>query len=164
MKINNMLKKYIGILDDVTSVNGIVFVCNAICTVIYAVMGYFMFKDPVYSDVSWKSIMYYILLFLPILLASVDYSESKHKVEYRYSLYMPSLFFYAYLLLLEQEPYHSLYAICMIGMSVIYCDIRFSGMLGAIVFTLHMVFAVLNYETEKGKLMSGRFFDAGLVK
>jgi len=163
MKINNILKKYIDILDDVTSVNGIVFICNAICTVIYAVMGYFIFKEPIYNDASWKSIMYYILLFLPILLSSMDYSESKNRIEFRYSLYMPSLFFYAYLLILEQEPYHFLYAICMIGMSVIYCDIRFSSMLGAIVFSLHILTAIINFEREKGKLMSGRFFDAGLV-
>ncbi len=163
MKKNKVLKKYIDILDDVTSVNGIVFACNAICTVIYAVMGYFIFKEPVYNDASWKPIMYYILLFLPVLLASVDYAESKYKQEFKYSLYLPSLFFYAYLLLLEQQPFHFLYAICMIGMSVIYCDIRFSGMLGTIVFVLHMIFALMNFEQEKGKLMSGRFFDAGLV-
>ena len=94
MKTNNILKKYIDILENVTSVNGIVFVCNAICTVIYAFMGYFIFKDPVYNDVSWKPVMYYILLFLPCLLACIDYSESKYKVEFRYSLYLPALFFY----------------------------------------------------------------------
>lgn len=163
MKNGSILKKYIDILDDVTSVNGIVFACNAICTVVYAVMGYFIFKDPAYSDVSWKPIMYYILLFLPILLASVDYAESKFKPEFKYSLYLPSLVFYGYLLLLEQQPFHFLYAICMIGMSVVYCDMRFSGMLGTVMIALHMVFAVLNYEQEKGKLMSGRFFDAGIV-
>ena len=163
MKKNKVLKKYIDILDDVTSVNGIVFACNAVCTVIYAVMGYFIFKEPAYNDASWKPIMYYILLFLPVLLASVDYAESKYKQEFKYSLYLPSLFFYAYLLLLEQQPLHFLYAICMIGMSVIYCDPRFSSLLGIIVFTLHMIFAVMNYEQEKGKIMSGRFFDAGLV-
>ncbi len=163
MKKNKVLKKYIDILDDVTSVNGIIFACNAVCTVIYAVMGYFIFKDPGYNDASWKPIMYYILLFLPVLLASVDYAESKYKQEFKYSLYLPSLFFYAYLLFFEQQPFHFLYAICMIGMSVIYCDIRFSGLLGTIVFTLHMIFAIMNFEQEKGKLMSGRFFDAGLV-
>ena len=163
MKTNNILKKYIDILDDVTSVNGIVFTCNIICTVIYAVMGYFIAKNPVYNDASWKPIMYYILLFLPILLASVDYSESKQKVEFRYSLYLPSLFFYAYLIMLEQQPFHFLYAICMIGMSVIYCDTRFSLLLGTVVFAIHMVFAFINLESEKDKFMSGRFFDAGLI-
>ena len=163
MKKNNILKKYIDILDDVTSVNGIVFACNVICTVIYALMGYFIFKDPAYNDASWKPIMYYILLFLPVLLASVDYAESKYKQEFKYSLYLPALFFYAYLLLFEQEPLHFLYAICMIGMSVVYCDIRFSALLGTIIFALHMVFAVMNFEQEKGKLTSGRFFDAGLI-
>ena len=163
MKKNSILKKYIDILDDVISVNGIVFTCNVVCTLVYAVMGYFIFKDPAYNDASWKPIMYYILLFLPVILAWVDYSESKHKVEFRYSLYLPSLFFYAYLIMLEQQPFHFLYAICMIGMSVIYCDMRFSALLGVIVFAIHMVFAVINFEAEKGKLMSGRFFDAGLV-
>jgi len=163
MKKNNILKKYIDILDDVTSVNGIVFICNVICTFVYAVMGYFIFKDPTYSDASWKPIMYYILLFLPVLLALVDYSESKHRMEFRYSLYLPSLFFYAYLILLEQQPFHFLYAICMIGMSVIYCDIRFSALLGVIVFGIHVFFAIINLESELGKLMSGRFFDAGLI-
>ena len=163
MKTNNILKKYIDILENVTSVNGIVFVCNAICTVIYAFMGYFIFKDPVYNDVSWKPVMYYILLFLPCLLACIDYSESKYKVEFRYSLYLPALFFYGYLLLIEQSPYHFLYAICMIGMSVIYCDIRFSAMLGAIMFGLHMVMAFLFIKDETADLLSGRFFDAGIV-
>ena len=163
MKKNNILKKYIDILDDVSSVNGIVYTCNVICTLVYALMGYFIFKDPAYNDVSWKPIMYYILLFLPVLLAAVDYSESKNRVEFRYSMYLPSLFFYAYLILIEQQPFHFLYAICMIGMSVIYCDIRFSALLGAIVFFIHMFFAVINFESEKGKVMSGRFFDAGLV-
>ena len=144
MKKNKVLKKYIDILDDVTSVNGIVFACNAVCTVIYAVMGYFIFKDPGYNDASWKPIMYYILLFLPVLLASVDYAESKYKQEFKYSLYLPSLFFYAYLLFFEQQPFHFLYAICMIGMSVIYCDIRFAGLLGTIVFI-----AARNYQQTK---------------
>ncbi len=163
MKKNTVLKKYIDILDDVTSVNAIVFISNIICAVVYAIMGYFIFLDPVYNDVSWKSIMYYILLFLPVLLASVDYSESKYKPEFKYSLYLPSLFFYGYLLLLEQQPFHFLYAICMIGMSVIYCDMRFSSMLGVIIFAMHMVTAFMHLEEELGKLMSGRFFDAGLV-
>ena len=163
MKNKTILKKYIDILDDVTSVNMIVFISNIICAVIYAIMGYFIFLDPAYNDVGWKPIMYYILLFLPVLLAAVDYSESKYKPEFRYSLYLPSLFFYAYLLLLEEQPFHFLYAICMIGMSVIYCDMRFSMILGAVVFAMHMVTAVMHLEEEIGKLMSGRFFDAGLV-
>ena len=163
MKKNSIMKKYIAILDDVTSVNSIVFASSAICAVIYALMGYFIFKNPVYNDASWKPVMYYILLFLPVCLAFVDYSESKSKPEFRYSVYLPSLFFYGYLLLLEQEPFHFLYAICMIGMSVIYCDIRFSGVLGVIVFSMHMINAFMNLEEEIGKYTSGRFFDAGLI-
>jgi len=163
MKKNSILKKYIYLLDDVTSVNTIAFISNVICTIVYAVMGIFIFRSPVYNDASWKPVMYYILLCMPVVLALVDYSESKSRPEFRYSIYLPSLFFYGYLLILEQQPFHFLYVICMIGVSVIYCNMRFSMLLGAVVFAMHMVMAFLHLEEEVGKLMSGRFFDAGLV-
>ncbi len=162
MKISKVMKKYIDILNDVTSVNYIVFASYVICAVIYAVMGYFIFQRPEYLDTSWKAIMYYILLFLPILLASVDYSESKYGMEFRYSLYLPALFFYGYLLVIEHTPIHFLFVICMIGMSVIYCDLRFSSLLGLAVFGIHIVTAIMNIK-EETDFMSGRFFDAGLV-
>lgn len=162
MKSSKRLKKYVEILGDVSSVNRIVFVSYVVCALIYGLLGYRLFYMSGYTGPQWKPIMYYILLVLPILLAVVDYSESRHKLAFRYSLYLPALFFYAYMLMLDEDHLHFLYAVCMIGMAVIYCDARFSNLLGFLVIALHVVTAFILSSDGDGKL-GLRLFHAGLI-
>ena len=162
MKTSKRQKKYIEILGDIVSVNRIVFVSYVVCAVVYGLLGYELFYTPRYTGPEWKPIMYYILLVLPILLASVDYAESRHGLAFRYSLYLPAVFFYAYMLMLDEDHLHFLYAICMIGMSVIYCDARFSALLGILVVGLHVATAyILSCDGDGG--LGLRLFHAGLI-
>lgn len=162
MKTNKRLKKYMEILGDVTSVNRIVFISYVVCAVVYGLLGYRMFYASGYEGPDWKPIMYFILLGLPILLAAVDYSESRHGLEFRYSLYLPAVFFYAYMLMMDEDHLHFLYAVCMIGMSVIYCDMRFSMLLGTLVIGLHVVTAFILSSDGDG-MLGLRLFHAALI-
>ena len=150
------------IISDISSANRIVFISYVICAVFYAVLGYNIFYFADFTGPKWQPVMYYILLFLPVLLAGVDYSESRYGMEFRYSLYLPALFFYAYMLMLDKEHLHFLFVICMIGMSVIYCDIRFSILLSLITVTLHVVIALIQSSDGDG-MLGMRMFHAILV-
>ena len=162
MNPSKKLRKSIEILGDIASVNRIVFVSYAVCAVVYGLLGYRLFYSLEYTGPAWKPIMYFILLLLPILIAAVDYTESRHGLAFRYSLYLPAVFFYMFMLMLEEDHLHFLYAVYMIGMSVIYCDARFSGLIGFMVVALHIVTAFVLNNIHGGGL-GLRLFHAGLI-
>ena len=162
MKNSKQLKKWMEILSDISRVNRIVFISYVVCAVIYVLLGYNTFYNSGFDGPKWQPVMYFILLFLPIALASVDYSESKTGEEFRYSLYLPAVFFYGYLLLLDADHLPLLYVICMIGVSVVYCDVRFSMLLGTVVAAVHLITVVIHAGNGDGKTMT-RLFHMGLV-
>ena len=149
-------------MSDISRVNRIVFISYVVCAFVYVLLGYNTFYNSGVDGPKWQPVMYFILLFLPIALAGVDYSESKTGEEFRYSLYLPAVFFYGYLLLLDADHLPLLYVICMIGVSVVYCDVRFSMLLGTVVAAVHLITVVIHASNGDGKTMI-RLFHMGLV-
>lgn len=132
-------------MTDIEKANTTVLHSFMICSFVYSVIGYFLFTDKaVYTEI-WKIFLYYILLFLPIGIGLLDYKDSCGTMEYRYSLYVPMLGFYLYLLLLDRNHAYFVMAVCLIGTAVIYCETRFSKLIGYTIFFMHLTTMVYLY-------------------
>lgn len=152
-------KKYTGILTDIEKANTTVLRSFVICSLVYSVIGYFLFStSPVKVD-AWKIFLYYILLYLPVGLGMLDYKDSRGTEEFRYTLYFPALGFYGYLLLFDRNYAYFIMAVCLIGTAVIYCDTRFSKLIGYVLFALHAVTTVYLY-FHNGYAGGARIFQA----
>lgn len=160
MKKGKWLKKYIDILNNISTVNRFVLINYIVCSIIYALLGFVIFQDAGLAAETWKAVLYYILLFLPILLSALNRTRGRGRMEFRYALYLPACCFYCYLLLLDRGYINFLFVVAMIGMSVIYCDIKFSISVSAYVFLLNIIMAVM--QSEDG-LDEGRLIYAGLI-
>lgn len=138
-------KRFKGIMTDIEKANTTVLRSFIICSFVYSVIGYFLFADKTVHTELWKIILYYILLFLPVGLGLMDYRDSRGTEEYRYTMYIPVLGFYAYLLLLDRNHAYFVMAVCLIGTAVIYCDTRFSKLIGYTIFVMHIIIMVFLY-------------------
>lgn len=132
-------------LTDLAKANRTAARSYIVCVLIYAFAGFFMFTINDWLLRPWKWGAYYLLLLVPLLIVGVDYKENYDTKEFRYNLYMPALFFYGYLLLLDIRFSYIIFAVWVIGTSIIYYDIRFSQKLGFILFAVHAVTAVYLY-------------------
>ena len=138
-------RKYTGLLSDVEKANTTVLKSFVICSLVYSVIGYFIFKDQIQTVAFWKVALYYILLLLPVGLGLLDYNDSRGTEEFRYTMYIPAMAFYCYLLLLDKGYTYFILAVCLIGMAVIYCDTHFSKIVGYLLFAMHMVSVIYLY-------------------
>ena len=90
----------------------------------------------------WRPLFYYGFLVFPLLMMSVDYQENKRAPEFRYTIFIPAIFFYTYILLLDIPFFYFVYALCVMGTAILYCDVLFSRIVGAVIFILHMGVAI----------------------
>lgn len=145
-------KKNKNILTDLKKANGTVFCSYMICCAIYSLIGFFIFNGEE-SQAAWEVVLYYALLFFPLLSTGIEYKESVSTVEFRYNLYIPALFFYGYMLMMDRDFMYFIFAACMIGTSIIYYDTWFSKCMGGILVLLHV--AVGGYLSFRGAPAGG---------
>ena len=134
------------LLTDIEQVNKFATGIYVICSVLYAVIGYFLFYSGVNTD-NWQPAIYYALLFLPLILVGLDFKESKRTEELRYSMYIPAMFFYLYLLILDKEFVNFVFALCLIGIATLYYDNRFSRLVASVIFGMHIAVVIYYYLT-----------------
>ncbi len=139
-KKNNM-----NIVIDLPRTNRTALRSYLVSALLYSIAGVFLLSGEIFGAQIWKAATYYILLFFPLLLVGVDYKENSLTEEFRYNLYMSSLIFYAYLLLLDRDFIWIIYAVWLMGTSIIYYDIRFSRLLAKIIVGIHIVTTVYLY-------------------
>ena len=138
-------KKNTNIITDLSKANRTALRSYIVCIVVYAIAGGFIFAENFLSSHMGRLIGYYLLLFLPALFVGLDYKESYHTEEFRYNLYISSIFFYIYLLLLDKDFLYLIFAVWMIGTSIVYYDTQFSRMLGFLLVAAHAAVTVYLY-------------------
>lgn len=135
------LSYYKNFLTDIEKINRFAKNIFVICSLFYGILGYFIYDDVV-MDEMWRPLFYYGFLVFPLLMMCVDYQDNKHSAEFRYTIFIPAIFFYTYILLLDIPFFYFVYALCAIGTSILYCDILFSRIVGAVLFILHIGTAI----------------------
>ncbi len=132
------------LLTDIEQVNKYATIIYVVCTICYAIAGGFLFNTGIWAE-RWKMAVYYVLLFMPFILMGLDYKESRRTEEFRYSMYIPAMFFYLYLLFLNRTFVHFIFALCLIGIATLYYDNRFSRFVGLVIFGIHIGVACYYY-------------------
>ena len=130
------VKYYQELFTDVERVNRFARNIFLICSLFYGILGYMVY-DEITREEIWKPLFYYGFLLLPVILMLLDYSENKKISEFRYTIFIPSMFFYLYILLLDIPFFYFVYALCMMGIAVLYSNIHFSRIVGIVLFCLH---------------------------
>jgi len=138
---DNNVKYYRELFTDVEKVNRFARNIFFICSLLYGILGYFIYDDVAREEI-WRPLFYYGFLLLPVILMLLDYSENKKIGEFRYTIFIPSMFFYLYILLLDIPFFYFIYALCMMGIAVLYSDIHFSRVVGIVLFCLHIAAAI----------------------
>lgn len=142
---NKKNKKNTNLITDLTKVNRTALRSYIVCAIIYSILGIFIFSESFLSAQVWKPVLYYFLLFLPLLVVGIDYKENRHTEEFRYNLYLSSMLFYMYLLLLDKDFLYFVFAVWLVGTSIIYYDIRFSKTFGLLLVLGQILAAVFFY-------------------
>lgn len=138
-------RKNTNLITDLSKVNRTALRSYIVCAFIYSIIGIFIFADSFWSAKIWRPVLYYFLLYLPLLIVGMDYKESKYTEEFRYNLYLSSMLFYVYLLLLDKDFLYFVFAVWLVGTSIIYYDIRFSKTFGLLLVLGQILAAVYFY-------------------
>ena len=138
-------KKKQNIMIDLPKTNRTAMRSYLVAAGLYAIAGVVFFYDDFLNNNFFKPVIYYILLCLPKIIVSLEYKQNRLTEEFRYDLYIPALFFYAYLVLMDMNFAWIIYAVWLLGTSIIYYDTRFSHMLGALMVAIHIVACIVLY-------------------
>ena len=138
MKKNKRKKSYTNIMIDLPKTNCTAMRSYIVASLFYAAAGLFIFYNDFCNAQMYRPLIYYILLCLPKVLVGFDYKENHVTEQFRYTLFVPALFFYAYLLILDMNFAWIVYAVWLLGTSIIYYDTRFLQMLGSFMVAIHM--------------------------
>lgn len=134
-------KYYEKLLTDIEKTNQFAKNIFLVCCLFYGVLGYFIYCNNVMRRETWYPIFYYAFLALPVILTLADYTESKRTSTFRYTIFLPSLFFYVFILLLDIPFFYFIFALCMLGIATIYCDKYFARVVGMVLFLTHIAVA-----------------------
>lgn len=151
---------YKGMFNDIEKVNQFARNIYLICCFFYGIGGYFLYRNTAQAAM-WRPALYYALLIFPIILILIDYSESKHTEELRYTMFIPSGFFYLYLLLTDIPFIYIGYALCLLGIATLYYDNRFSRIVGLVLVCIHVTVAI--YFSAIGDFQNGTRFMQTLI-
>ena len=138
-------KKNTYVLTDLARGNRTALRSFLVCALVYVFVGLFLYMDNFLKVDLLEPLLYYLLLFLPIIFVGVDYKEICYTEEFRYHLYLSSLAFYCFLLLLDMNFIYIIFAVWLVGTSILYYDIRFSRLLGVLLVVMHAVVTVYMY-------------------
>ena len=117
-------KEYI--LTDLAKANRTALRSYLVCAFLYAVSGVVLYRNNFLNVDLLEPALYFFFLFLPLFLVGLDYKECRYTEEFRYNLYFSSLFFYLFLLQLDWAFMYIVFAVWLVGTSILYYDIRFS--------------------------------------
>jgi len=132
---------YKEMFSDIEKVNRFARNIYLVCCFLYGIIGYFLYRSSDHVEM-WQPVLYYVLLIFPLVLMLVDYSESRLSEEMRYTMFIPSAFFYLYLLLTENSFLYLIYALCLLGISTLYNDNRFARTVGFVLVGIHLAVAI----------------------
>ena len=135
---NKRKKKNTNIMIDLQKTNQTAMRSYIVAALFYGAAGLFVFYNDFFSAQIYRPLIYYILLCFPKLLVGFEYKENRTTEEFRYILFIPALFFYAYLLILDMSFAWIVYAVWLLGTSIIYYDMRFSKMLAWLMVAIHI--------------------------
>lgn len=136
-------KEYI--LTDLAKANRTALRSYLVCAFLYAVSGVVLYRNNFLNVDLLEPALYFFFLFLPLFLVGLDYKECRYTEEFRYNLYFSSLFFYLFLLQLDWAFMYIVFAVWLVGTSILYYDIRFSRLLTLLLVAIHIVVTVYMY-------------------
>ncbi len=145
MSNKNNNKKNTYVMVDMTKANRTAFRSYIICASLYAIAGIYLFAGSQKSNPIWESVFYYILLFLPIIVAAIDYKKNALAEDFRYNLFATAMLFYIYLLYLDKDFLYFIFAVWLIGTSIIYFDLQLSKNIGLLLAVVQIIATLYFY-------------------
>ncbi len=135
-------------LTDMAIINRMALMCYSACCVIFSILGHINYSAARSGQDSLYSILYIILLWLPLLLSTIVYKDDKESEAMKYVLFILFGFFYTFVLFNGNEYTFYLIAIPMMIVSIVFYEIKFSIGVSIATIALNVILALGWFKTN----------------